>query len=93
MQRTIWKKAKKVVINSNSIQIRGKIVKKRFTDGHLSSFTRFGHDVKRKGGGTGKHAASIWLDNDSLRYIMLCQDCRRYLDSKRPGDTVVVPVV
>ena len=28
------------------------------------------------------------LDNDGLRYIMLCQDCRRYLYSKRPGDTV-----
>ena len=24
------------------------------------------------------------LDNDSLRFVMLCQDCRRYLDSKRP---------
>ena len=34
------------------------------------------------------------LDNDGLRYIMLCQDCRRYLESKRPGDTVdtVIPV-
>ena len=28
------------------------------------------------------------LDNDSLLFIMLCQDCRRYLDSKRPWDTV-----
>ena len=24
----------------------------------------------------------------ALRYIMLCQDCHHYLDSKRPGDTV-----
>ena len=24
----------------------------------------------------------------ALRHIMLCQDCRNYLDSKRPGDTV-----
>ena len=25
------------------------------------------------------------LENKSLRYIMLCQGCRHYLDSKRPG--------
>ena len=31
---------------------------------------------------------ALRLDSDSLRYIMLCQDCRHYLDSKRPGDTV-----
>ena len=31
---------------------------------------------------------ALRLDNDGLRYIMLCQDCRRYLDNKRPGDTV-----
>ena len=31
---------------------------------------------------------ALWLDNDSLRCIMLCQNCRRHLDSKRPGDTV-----
>ena len=31
---------------------------------------------------------ALRLDNDGLRYIMLSQDCRRYLDSKRPGDTV-----
>ena len=24
----------------------------------------------------------------ALRYIMLCQDCQNYMDSKRPGDTV-----
>ena len=28
------------------------------------------------------------LKNDSLRYTMLCQDYRHYVDSKRPGDTV-----
>ena len=31
---------------------------------------------------------ALRLDNDGLRYIMLCQDCCGYLDSKRPGDTV-----
>ena len=36
------------VLNNNSIQITKRKVKKRFTDGHLSSFTQFGHDVKRK---------------------------------------------
>ena len=30
---------------------------------------------------------ALRLENKSLRYIMLCQDCRPYLDSKRPGDT------
>ena len=35
----------KVLNNNNSIQIRKKTVKKRFTDGSLSSFTRFGVDV------------------------------------------------
>ena len=52
------KKAVKVLNNSNSIQIRKKTVKKWFTDGHLSSFTRFGHVVKRERGGIGKHATS-----------------------------------
>ena len=33
------KNAIKVLNNNNSIQIRKKTVKKRFTDGHLSSFT------------------------------------------------------
>ena len=31
---------------------------------------------------------ALRLDNDGLRYLMLCQDCCRYLESKRPGDTV-----
>ena len=31
---------------------------------------------------------ALRLENKSLRYIMLCQDCRHYLDSKRPGDTI-----
>lgn len=31
---------------------------------------------------------ALRLDNDGLPYIMLYQNCRRYLDSKRPGDTV-----
>ena len=31
---------------------------------------------------------ALRLENKSPRYIMLCQDCRHYLDSKRPGDTV-----
>ena len=31
---------------------------------------------------------ALRLENKSLPYIMLCQDCRHYLDSKRPGDTV-----
>ena len=31
---------------------------------------------------------ALRLENKSSRYIMLCQDCRHYLDSKRPGDTV-----
>ena len=30
---------------------------------------------------------ALRLENKSLHYIMLCQDCRPYLDSKRPGDT------
>ena len=30
---------------------------------------------------------ALRLENYSLRYIMLCQDCRHYFDSKRPGDT------
>ena len=46
------KNAMKVLNKSNPIQIRKKTVKKRFTDGSLSSFTRFGHDVKRERGGT-----------------------------------------
>ena len=29
---------------------------------------------------------ALRLENKSLCYIMLCQDCRPYLDSKRPGD-------
>ena len=45
------KNAIKVLNNSNPIQIRKKTVKKRFTDGTLSSFTRFVDDVKRGGGG------------------------------------------
>ena len=31
---------------------------------------------------------ALRLDNDDLRYIMLCQDCRCCLDSQRPEDTV-----
>ena len=31
---------------------------------------------------------ALRLENKSPRYIMLCQDFRHYLDSKRPGDTV-----
>ena len=31
---------------------------------------------------------ALRLENKSRRYIMLCQDCRHYLDSKRPGDAV-----
>ena len=31
---------------------------------------------------------ALRLENKSLRYIILCQNCRHYLDSKRPGDTV-----
>ena len=31
---------------------------------------------------------ALRLENKSPRYIMLCQDCRHYLDSKGPGDTV-----
>ena len=53
------KNAIKVLNNNNSIQIRKKTVKKRFTDGSLSSFTQFGYDVKRERGGTGKHTTSI----------------------------------
>ena len=48
------KNAIKVLSNSNPIQNRKNTVKKRFTDGTLSSFTRFVHDVKREGEGTGK---------------------------------------
>ena len=29
---------------------------------------------------------ALRLENKSPRYIILCQDCRHYLDSKRPGD-------
>ena len=52
------KKSIKVLNNSNSIQIRKKTAKQRFTDGHLRSFTRFGHVVNRERGGAGKHATS-----------------------------------
>ena len=45
--------------NSNSIQIRKKTVKKRFTDGHHLNFTQLGHDIKREGGISGKHATSF----------------------------------
>ena len=93
------KNALQVLNNNNSIQITKRKVKKRFTDGHLSSFTQFCHDAKNRS--YWKHATSIAserkgarpiersilalrLENYSLRYIMLCQD----LDSKRPGDTV-----
>ena len=31
---------------------------------------------------------ALRLENKSPCYIMLCQDFRHYLDSKRPGDTV-----
>ena len=31
---------------------------------------------------------ALRLENKSPRYIMLCQDFRHYLDSKRPGNTV-----
>ena len=31
---------------------------------------------------------ALRLENKSPRYIMLCQDFRHYVDSKRPGDTV-----
>ena len=31
---------------------------------------------------------ALRLENNSLCYIMFCQDCRHYLDSKRPGGTV-----
>ena len=31
---------------------------------------------------------ALRLENNRLCYIMFCQDCRHYLDSKRPGDTV-----
>ena len=44
------KNAIKVLTNSNPIQIRKETVKKRFTDGSLSNFTRFGHDAKRERG-------------------------------------------
>ena len=44
------KNAIKVLNNSNPIQIKKKTVKKRFTDGSLSNFTRFGHDAKRERG-------------------------------------------
>ena len=30
---------------------------------------------------------ALRLENNSPRYIMLCQDCRHYLDSKIPEDT------
>jgi len=53
------KNAIKVLNNNNSIQIRKKTVKKRFTDGHYLNFTQLGHDVKRERGVSGKHATSI----------------------------------
>lgn len=53
------KNAIKVLNISNSIYTRKKTAKKRFTKGHLSSFTRFVRNVKREGGRTGKHATSI----------------------------------
>ena len=60
------KNATKVLKNNNSIQIRKKTVKKRFTDGSLSSFTRFGNDFKRERGGTGKHAASTLSERKGM---------------------------
>ena len=34
------------------------------------------------------HCLALRLENENTRYIILCQDCRYYLDSKRPGDTI-----
>ena len=32
---------------------------------------------------------ALRLDNKQLRYQLLCSSCRAYLDSKKPGDTIV----
>ena len=57
----------KVFINNNNyIQIRKKTVKKRFSDVSHSSFTQFGHDVKRERGGTGKHATLIASEREGV---------------------------
>ena len=56
----------KVLNNNNSIQIRIKKVKKRFTDGSLSSFTQFGPDVKRERRGTGEHATLIASEREGV---------------------------
>ena len=61
-----WKNAIKVLNNNNSILIRKKTVKKRFTDSSLSSYTQFDHDVKRERGGTGKHAKAIASEREGV---------------------------
>ena len=62
----VRKNAIKVLNNNSHIQIRKNTVKKRLTDGSLSSFTRFGHDFKRERGGTGKHAASTLSERKGM---------------------------
>ena len=33
--------------------------------------------------------AALQTDNAQLRYELLCPKCKRYLDSKQPGDTIL----
>lgn len=32
---------------------------------------------------------ALRVDNDQLRYELLCGNCRAYIDRKQPGDTIV----
>ena len=32
---------------------------------------------------------ALLVDNDQLRYDLLCSNCQKYLDGKQPGDTIL----
>lgn len=32
---------------------------------------------------------ALRVDNDQLRYELLCSNCQKYLDGKQPGDTIL----
>lgn len=32
---------------------------------------------------------ALRVDNDQLRYELLCSNCQRYFDGKQPGDTIL----
>lgn len=32
---------------------------------------------------------ALQVDNTEMRYELLCSKCQRYIDQKRPGDTIL----